>query len=246
MTTTASLLRRLPALLAFALAAPALPAADSALDPVLLQRGTRIIAALDLSNAAKAARVSELVARHYANLQPIHAERDAALAAARAPGAHPDAASRDAALEAARAPGAHPDAASRDAALEAARERAFAREAAVGYAFTGSLAAELTADQVNAVKDGLTYGVLPNTYRVYLEMLPDLTEAQRARIYAWLYEAREYAINAGSSGEKHGWFGKYKGRINNYLSSLNIDMKAAEKAMFESRKAAAAAGEGRR
>lgn len=227
MTHTASLLRRLPALLAFALAAPALPAADAVLDPVLLQRGTRIVAALDLSDSTKAARVSELVARHYANLRPIHDERDAAIAAAKVPGAHPDAASRD-------------------AAIEAARDLALGRQAAVQYAFTGALAAELTAEQVNAIKDGLTYGVLPNTYKVYLEMLPDLNETQRSKIYAWLYEAREYAMNAGSSDEKHGWFGKYKGRINNYLSTFNIDMKAAERSMFERRKAAAAAGEGRR
>jgi hypothetical protein len=227
MIHTASLLRRLPALLAFALAAPALPAAASAIDPVLLQRGTRIVAALDLSDAAKAARVSELVARHYANLRPIHDERDVAIAAAKAPGAHPDSAARD-------------------AAIEAARDRALGRQAAVQYAFTGALAAELNADQVNAIKDGLTYGVMPNTYKVYLEMLPDLDDTQRAKIYGWLYEAREYAMNAGSSEEKHGWFGKYKGRINNYLSTFNIDMKAAEKAMFERRKAAGAADEDRR
>jgi len=215
-----SFLRRLPAILALALCASVLPATAADLDPVLVQRGTRIVAALDLPDAAKAARVSDLVARHYANLRPIHDERDAAIAAAKVTGAHPDATARD-------------------AAIEAARERALARQAAVQYAFTGALAAELTADQVNAIKDGLTYGVLPNTFRVYLEMLPDITDEQRARLYAWLYEAREYAMNAGSSGEKHGWFGKYKGRINNYLSSFNIDMKAAEKAMFDRRKASA-------
>ncbi len=33
-----------------------------------------------------------------------------------------------------------------------------------------------------------------------------------------LWEAREHAIDGGSSEEKHAWFGKYKGRIiNNYL-----------------------------
>lgn len=227
MKPSASVLRRLSALLALAFCATVPPAAAQELDPVLVQRGTRIVAALALPDAAKASRVSELVARHYANLRPIHEERDAAIAAAKAAGAHPDAASRD-------------------AAIESSRELALGRQAAVQYAFAGALAAELSADQVNAIKDGLTYGVLPNTYKVYLEMLPDLDDGQRAKIYSWLYEAREYAMNAGSSEEKHGWFGKYKGRINNYLSTFNIDMKAAEKAMFEKRKAAGAAGEGRR
>lgn len=202
----------LPAPLALISAEP--PAAAPVPD-TLVQRATRIVAALRLKDAAKAARVTDLVARHYLNLGPIHDERDAAIAAAKSA-----------------------DPSARDAIIENARQRALAREAAVGYAFTGALAAELTADQVNAIKDGLTYGVLPNTYKVYLEMLPDLTDVQRARLYAWLYEAREYAINAGSAEEKHAWFGKYKGRINNYLASFDIDMKAAEKAMFGRRKAA--------
>jgi hypothetical protein len=32
-------------------------------------------------------------------------------------------------------------------------------------------------------------------------------------------------MDAGSSDEKHKWFGKYKGRINNYLSAAGYDMK---------------------
>ena len=107
------------------------------------------------------------------------------------------------------------------------------------YAFTGALVAELTADQVNAIKDGLTYGVLPNTFKVYQEMVPDLTPEQSRQIYAWLYEAREHAISAGSSDAKHHWFGKYKGKINNYLAAAGVDLKAAEKAMFERKKASA-------
>jgi hypothetical protein len=39
-----------------------------------------------------------------------------------------------------------------------------------------------------------------------------------------------------SSEEKHAIFGKYKGRINNYLSSQGIDLKAAEKQLAAKRK----------
>ncbi len=56
-------------------------------------------------------------------------------------------------------------------------------------------------------------------------MLPNLTEKQKARIMTWLVEAREHAMNGGTSEEKHAWFGKYKGRINNYLSSEGYDLK---------------------
>lgn len=95
-------------------------------------------------------------------------------------------------------------------------------------AFLGRLRAELTPEQVEAVKDGLTYGVLLITYEGYLRLLPELTEEEQRRIHAWLVEAREYAMDAGSSEAKHACFGKYKGKINNYLSQRGYDLKAAE------------------
>jgi hypothetical protein len=60
-------------------------------------------------------------------------------------------------------------------------------------------------------------------------MLPNLTAEQKAQILAWLTEARELAMDGSTSDEKHGIFGKYKGRINNYLAKAGIDMKQAEK-----------------
>jgi len=60
-------------------------------------------------------------------------------------------------------------------------------------------------------------------------MLPNLTDAQKKQILDWLTEAREHAMDAESSDKKHAWFGKYKGRINNYLAAAGIDMKKAEK-----------------
>lgn len=94
--------------------------------------------------------------------------------------------------------------------------------------FLVRLSKELTPQQVDGVKDGMTYGILPLTYNAYQDELPALTDAQKAQIKAWLTEAREYAMDAGSSKEKHAWFGKYKGRINNYLSKEGYDMKKAE------------------
>ena len=77
------------------------------------------------------------------------------------------------------------------------------------------------------MKDGMTYGVVPITYTGYLEMIPGLTEDQKKQIMAYLLEAREHAMDAGSSEEKHAWFGKYKGKINNYLSAAGYDLKKA-------------------
>ena len=96
-------------------------------------------------------------------------------------------------------------------------------------AFLARLAVELNPEQVDGVKDGMTYGVLKVTYDVYMKMCPDLSEEQKKRIKAWLIEARELAMDQGSSKEKHGVFGKYKGKINNYLSAAGYDLKEAEK-----------------
>jgi len=84
---------------------------------------------------------------------------------------------------------------------------------------------KLSSEQVESVKNGMTYNVFPNTYKAYQEMMPDLTVEQKKQIFDYLFEAREHAMDAESSEKKHAWFGKYKGRINNYLSAQGIDMK---------------------
>lgn len=79
--------------------------------------------------------------------------------------------------------------------------------------------------QVEGVKDAMTYNVMPNTYKAFQEMIPTLTDVQKKQIYEWLYEAREKAMDQGSSDAKHAMFGKYKGRINNYLAAQGYDLK---------------------
>jgi hypothetical protein len=106
--------------------------------------------------------------------------------------------------------------------------------------FVTRLSNDLAPAEVEKVKDGLTYGVLHVTERAYHEMIERLTDEQKARIHAWLVEARDLAICEGSSEAKHGVFGKYKGRINNFLSQQGYDLKQEERGWQERRKAAAA------
>ncbi|MBX3433447.1 MAG: DUF3826 domain-containing protein [Pirellulales bacterium] len=94
--------------------------------------------------------------------------------------------------------------------------------------FVARLGVELTPAQIDGVRDGMTYGVVRGTYERYVALLPELTDDDRRQIKSWLLEAREYAMDAGSSDEKHEWFRKYKGRINNYLSQRGFDLQAAE------------------
>ena len=102
--------------------------------------------------------------------------------------------------------------------------------------FVARLSVELTPEQVDKVKDGMTYGVVGITYKRYLELFPSLKDEEKREMLANLIEAREYAMDAGKSEEKHAIFGKYKGRINNYLSKAGYDMKQAEKNLAEKEK----------
>jgi hypothetical protein len=99
--------------------------------------------------------------------------------------------------------------------------------------FLSKLSTQLNAEQIDKVKDGMTYGVLNVTYTAYQDMIPTLTDGQKTRIYEWLKEAREQAMDEGSSENKHKVFGKYKGRINNYLSAEGYDLRKEEKAWQE-------------
>lgn len=175
--------------------------------PALVQRAEKIVTTLQLNDPTQAARITELVARQYEQLSLVHDQRDTALKLAKESTDKPTA----------------------DRQRTYAVEIATGRLASLHFAFVARLSAELTPAQVDQIKDGMTFGVAPNTLRVYQQMLPNLTAEQRIQIHAWLLEAREHAMQAGSAEEKHSWFGKYKGRINNYLSRAGIDMKAAEK-----------------
>jgi len=173
-----------------------------------LQRAEKITGSLKLAESTQATRVRDLIARQYSDLSGIHATRDTAIKEANKSAE----------------------------AISMARDSAAARVREIHYAFLAALSTDLSAEQVEQVKDGMTYGVAPLTFRVYQEMLPTLSEEQKRQLLAWLREAREHAMDAGSSEEKHACFGKYKGRINNYLAAAGIDMKKAEREMTERKK----------
>ena len=83
----------------------------------------------------------------------------------------------------------------------------------------------------------MTYHKLQVTYDGYLEMLPELTPAQKKAVFDMLREARDRAVYAGSAEEKTAIFGRSKGRVNNYLSKEGYDLKKAGKDWAERRKA---------
>ena len=105
------------------------------------------------------------------------------------------------------------------------------------FAFPANLSLFLDEKQIEAVKDGMTYGVVKVTYDSHLDMIPTLKEEEKAQIYAWLIEAREFALDAENSNKKHAAFGKYKGRINNYLAKRGYDLKKEREEWYKRVKA---------
>ncbi|GAE84638.1 DUF3826 domain-containing protein [Bacteroides reticulotermitis] len=105
------------------------------------------------------------------------------------------------------------------------------------FAFPANLSLFLNEKQIEAVKDGMTYGVVKVTYEATLDMIPTLKEDEKAQIYAWLVEAREFALDAENSNKKHAAFGKYKGRINNYLAKRGYDLTKEREAWYKRVKA---------
>lgn len=101
------------------------------------------------------------------------------------------------------------------------------------FEFAAALANYISPKQIEQVKDGMTYGVVPKTYQAHLEMIPSLKEEEKLQILNWLKEAREFAIDAETSKAKHGWFGKYKGRINNWLAKRGYDLTAEREAWYK-------------
>lgn len=209
--TNPSLLAALSILLLLSASLPAAdstpaPAADeeAAYTAAITGRAEKHVSALKLEDPAKAAEVRDIIVKQYRSLRDIHDARDAKLKA----------------LPAGEAGKVQADAikVEADAALKPLHER-----------FISELSEHLTEAQVEQVKDEMTYNVVRGTYDGFLDMIPQLTDAQKQYILAQLKEAREIAMDQGSSNAKHGVFGKYKGRINNYLSKEGYDLKKLTK-----------------
>ena len=168
-------------------------------------RSEKIVSALNLADAKKAANVTELVATQYIRLNTVYTKRDQEVNEAKQ-----NLATDKAALT---------------AKLKAIEEETTKATKTLHNTYLQELTKELKPEQIEKIKDGMTYNVLNVTYSAYMSMLPNLTDAQKEQIKQWLTEARENAMDAESSEKKHAWFGKYKGRINNYLSSAGYNMK---------------------
>ena len=88
--------------------------------------------------------------------------------------------------------------------------------------FLSALAESLTPEQIEQVKDKMTYGKVQFTFAGYVSQYPNLSDENKAEILNMLKQAREVAMDGGSAEEKTAVFTKCKGKINNYLSKQGI------------------------
>ena len=93
--------------------------------------------------------------------------------------------------------------------------------------FLARLAESLTPEQVDQVKDLMTYHKVKVTYEAYCQMVPGLTDPEKVKILELLKAAREEAIDGGNAPEKSAIFQKYKDQINAYLDAQGLDTAKA-------------------
>lgn len=177
--------------------------ADSAYLKVITERSAKIVNTLSIKDSAQYKRVVTLLAQQYNSINNIQEETKLALAAIK----QQSITAQESALQ-----------------VQKQEEKKVAQLQQLHNSFLAGLQKVISEEQIELVKDGMTYGVLKVTYTAYQDMIPTLTEEQKKKIYDWLIEARELAMDGESSDKKHAIFGKYKGRINNYLSATGYDL----------------------
>lgn len=169
----------------------------------IVERTKKIVDKLELNDSTTYKNVVIVVANKYFKLNDIYEKRDSAIVRIK------------------RSTLSKEEKVAAETTAQNEKEAALYRS---HFAFPAELSLFLNESQIEAVKDGITFGVVKVTYDATLDMIPTLKEEEKAQILAWLKEAREFAIDAENSNKKHEAFGKYKGRINNYLSKRGYDL----------------------
>ncbi len=178
---------------------PVTPAEIEALYATTLEdRAVEIIKAADLTDPAVIHMVHDLVIAHYRVMRARDALIDAQL----------------------RALG-------KDVTFANRADRLQAESKTLHDYFFARLGEKLTPAQVEVIKDKMTYNKVKVTYDAYCQIIPGLTDAEKAKILDLLKTAREEAVDGGSAPEKTAIFQKYKDQINASLKAGGHDVDKA-------------------
>ena len=177
---------------------------DSAYVESIVKRSQKIVDGLQLTDQKQARAVRNIIANRYFLLNDIHE-----VCAKRTQYAKDSVQGKG----------------HRQRIIESAQRRRDAELYKHHFELASNLAVYLTDEQIDAVKDGMTFGRLKRDYQATQDMIPTLSDYEKQQVLIWLKEAREFAIDAADSKGKHYWFDKYRGRTNNWLSSRGYDLK---------------------
>ncbi len=180
----------------------------------ILERAKKVTDSLNITGSDKAEKVRNIVANRYFQLSDIYAERDSLKNEAE-----------------------NLEEIEKTKALLEIENLKDSRLYRTHFDFIANLSVLLSEDEIETVKDVMTYNVVKVTFEAQCDMIPQLTQEEKIQILSWLKEAREYAIDEESSKKKHEVFGKYKGRINNYLTARGYDLQKERQAWEERVKA---------
>lgn len=170
-------------------------------------KATRLIAALKIDDAEKAARAKGILGEWLVTLSDWHREKDPIL--------------KDLWSQWSQARSVVPKdefpaevIANRIDAVYASLQPAY-------QAFVAKLSTELTAEQIDAIKELWSRSPgMKRTYNGYLEIVPDLTEAQKKVIYDRMYLAREAAMLTDADKEIINIFKRHKVKVEAYVGTL--------------------------
>lgn len=177
---------------------------DSAYVESIVKRSQKIVDGLQLTDQKQARAVRNIIANRYFLLNDIHE-----VCAKRTQYAKDSVQGKG----------------HRQRIIESAQRRRDAELYKHHFELASNLAVYLNDEQIDAVKDGMTFGRLKRDYQATQDMIPTLSDYEKQQVLIWLKEAREFAIDAADSKGKHYWFDKYRGRTNNWLSSRGYDLK---------------------
>jgi hypothetical protein len=178
-------------------------------------RAEKLAGALDLADAEKKARVIAVMADHYARMEAWHVAND------------PKLAELWTAWGDARDPnkGGGKDEAGA-AMVKFQMDAVYLTFKPQHYQFLHQLAVELTPEQVEKVKDQMTSSPgMMRTYKAYLDMIPEFTDAQKEWILGQMQLAREAAMDTTTSREIVNIFKTYKVRVEAYIDDQGYDYR---------------------
>lgn len=96
-------------------------------------------------------------------------------------------------------------------------------------AYVAQLNGRMTPYQVERIKDGLTRDWFPKLVELYDDMVPGLTQPQRAHVAGLLTEMRENTMLELDAKPQEEWAKKYRGIINNYIAKQGHDFNKLAK-----------------